>query len=331
VSGLYYTDMLTVLRAAGLVCKENAITAGWQNRARSSGGFPAVPVCVFWHHTASQATPENDLNYMIRNSPSRPVGNMLIDRQGVCWPVAAGASNCAGKGGPMTFSNGSIPLDMGNTRGWQIEVANSGLGEPWPQVQIDAFFKASNAMNKRFGNKPTDITSHARGAGDGYTSRKIDPATAGAVQGPWRPRSTNTSGTWNLSDMRAEALRRSAPAPIPPSVEIPVEDDMQIISPPKRLYDTRQSGGKFKAGETRTIVLPGVAGRAAMLNLTAVPTDSGYMSAWASGPKPVASSLNFTATESVCNALPVPLAAGKITVFSSASAHLVIDLLGVWP
>jgi hypothetical protein len=216
MSGIYYTDMLDLLRAAGCKVAENSITAGWQSRARSSGGFPAAPLCVFWHHTASQTTPENDLAYMIQNCPDRPVGNMLIDRTGTCWPVAAGASNCAGKGGPMTFSRGTIPLDQGNTKGWQIEVANSGLGEAWPQVQIDAYFKASNAMNKRFGNKPTDITSHALGAGDGYTSRKIDPATAAAVQGPWKPRSTNSSGTWNLADMRSEASRRAGSTPVPP-------------------------------------------------------------------------------------------------------------------
>jgi hypothetical protein len=218
VTGIYYTDMLAVLRAAGCVCNESSTTNGWQTRARSSGGFPSPPLCVFWHHTASSTSPANDLHWQIVGCPDAPVGNMLIDRNGVCWPVAAGASNCAGKGGPSSFSRGTIPLDSGNTRGWQIEVANNGVGEAWPVAQIDAFFRASNALNARFGNLPSDMIGHAH-----YTSRKIDPATAGAVQGGWKPRSINSSGTWNLDDIRAECNRRATTA----SPEVPDMTDGQ--------------------------------------------------------------------------------------------------------
>jgi len=222
VSGIYYTDLLDVLTAAGCTVAESATTDGWQSRARSSGGFPSPPLAVFWHHTASATSPPNDLSWMIDGCDDAPVGNMLIDRDGVCWPIAAGASNCAGKGGPAAFSRGTIPADSGNTRGWQIECANDGVGEPWPQAQVDACFRASNALNARFGNVPTDVITHALGAGDapGWTSRKIDPATAAAVQGPWRPRSCSSSGTWHLDDIRAECARRAAtPTPTP-------EDDM---------------------------------------------------------------------------------------------------------
>jgi hypothetical protein len=220
MTGIYYADALDVLAAAGCTVRENATTNGWQQRARSSGGFPSPPLCVFWHHTASSTSPENDLAYMINGSDDAPVGNMLIDRDGGCWPIAAGASNCAGKGGPVSFSRGTIPLDSGNTRGWQIEVANSGTGEQWPSAQVDALFRASNALNHAlFGNVPGDVVTHALGAGDGYTDRKIDPATAAAVQGSWRPSSVNSSGTWSLADIRGECSRRAGstlPGPIPP-------------------------------------------------------------------------------------------------------------------
>lgn len=215
MGSLYYVDLLDVLRAAGVACRENTTTAGWQSRSRSSGGFSAAPLAVFWHHTASAASPESDLAYMIDGSPDAPVGNMLLDRTGTVWPIAAGASNCAGAGGPCSFSRGTIPQDGGNTRGWQIEAANNGVGEPWPAVQIDAYYRASNALNARFGNRPTDLVSHALSDGDGWTSRKIDPATAAAVQGAWRPGSANSSGTWWLADIRAEAQRRSQPLPAP--------------------------------------------------------------------------------------------------------------------
>jgi hypothetical protein len=90
VTGIYYADLLDVLRAAGCVCAENSTTDGWKTRARSSGGFPATPLAVFWHHTASSTSPANDLAYMIDGSDDAPVGNMLIDRDGVCWQRRAG-------------------------------------------------------------------------------------------------------------------------------------------------------------------------------------------------------------------------------------------------
>jgi hypothetical protein len=221
MTGIYYAEMGDVLRAAGLEVAETEVNRGWETRARSSGGFPAPPLGVWWHHTASDTTPTNDLSWMIDGSDDAPIGNLLIDRSGACWPIAAGASNCAGKGGPATFSRGTAPADGGNTRGWQIEVANNGLGQPWPTVQIDAYFAASNALNALAGNRPTDAISHRRWAPD----RKIDPATADAVQGLWRPGAETSSGTWDLDDITAEAARR-ADATIPPPNPPPTGADI---------------------------------------------------------------------------------------------------------
>jgi hypothetical protein len=222
--GSYYcVELADVLRAAGLTIGVNSINAGWETRARSSGGFVSKDsiLAVFWHHSASQTSIENDLSWQVDGCDDAPVGNMTIARDGVVWPVAAGASNCAGKGGPVALSRGTIPADSGNTRGWNIEVANSGVGDPWPVVQIDAYFLASNTLNAYFGNLPTDVVSHALGDGDGWTSRKIDPATADAVEGPWRPRSVNSSGTWSLADIRAECARRASIHP----EEVDMTDD----------------------------------------------------------------------------------------------------------
>ena len=101
-----------------------------------------------------------------------------------------------------------------------MEAQSDGVGGAWPTVQIDAYFAASNALSAMFGNQPTDIIGHAH-----YTSRKIDPATAGAVQGPWSPSSINSSGTWSLDDMRAEAARRATTTPTP----TPEVDDVPDI------------------------------------------------------------------------------------------------------
>jgi len=140
-------------------------------------------------------------------------------RDGSVWLVAAGASNTAGKGGPITFSRGTAPLDSGNSTTWAWEVANNGVGEPWPQVQIDTYFLASLVMNKRFGNQPDDIMTHTGWCEPSCPGRKIDPARAEAVQGPWKPRSINSSGTWNQDDVRAELRKRSGHVTHPPEPE----------------------------------------------------------------------------------------------------------------
>jgi hypothetical protein len=95
-----------------------------------------------------------------------------------------------------------------------LELANNGVGEPFPVAQIDAMFTAIIAINRAYGCAVDDVYQHQPWA----PGRKIDPATAAAVQGPWRPRSINSSGTWNLDDLTAEVRRRAGtiPPPEPP-------------------------------------------------------------------------------------------------------------------
>src|SRR5580765_188600 len=86
----YITDLVHILRNAGLTVRENSDTNGWQTRSRSSGGFPGMPLGIQWHHTASSATPESDVRYQV-NGQDNPIGNLLLDRTGAYWPIAAGA------------------------------------------------------------------------------------------------------------------------------------------------------------------------------------------------------------------------------------------------
>ncbi len=232
MGGIYYVDAADWLRSVGLTVVESD---GWKTRARSSGGFTSAPLGIQWHHTASKTTPENDIAWQTEGCDDAPVGNMTIMRDGSVWMVAAGAANTAGKGGPLTLSRGVVPLDAANSTTWAFEVANDGVGEPWPTIQLDAYFTASNELNRRFGNLPTDVFSHALGAGDGWTSRKIDPATAAAVTGAWRPRSTNSSGTWSLADIRAECTRRASSTPDPDPIPDPGDDAM-----PRFIYAFRE-------------------------------------------------------------------------------------------
>jgi len=219
--GSIYLPLADIASDAGLVVKVTSTNAGWERRARSSGGFSAVPLGHMWHHAASSTSMSDEacVNYQVRGNPDNPVGNLTLGRNGDAWPIAGGASNCSGKGGPTKFSRGTCPTDGGNTTLVNTEVNNNGVGEPWSTKLIDAYFAWSNAINTYLGNLAADIVGHAH-----YTSRKVDPATADAVQGPWKPRSCNSSGTWNLDDMRAECLRRATTTDTP---EVPDMTDDQ--------------------------------------------------------------------------------------------------------
>jgi N-acetylmuramoyl-L-alanine amidase len=230
----YLTQLANWCREAGLTVVEYD---GWQTRARSSGGFESGrPWCIMWHHTASKTSPANDASYMCHGSPDKPIANILLARDGVVWVLAAGATNTNGKGKAIGVSKGTVPKDSMNTYAVGIEIANNGVGEPYSQAQIDAAFVLSNTLAEHLSLHPTDVCTHQFYAPD----RKIDPATAMAVQGPWRPDSVTSSGTWDQSDLEAECLRRVGaeppdPDPDPPPaqpgypVPAPTKDDVSMV------------------------------------------------------------------------------------------------------
>lgn len=200
---IFLTELANWIRSTGVPVIEYQ---GWQTRARGSGGYDAMPLCVMWHHTASGSgwDGQRDADYIARGDSDAPLSNLYIDRSGTVWVLAAGATNTNGKGGPLTFSRGTVPVDGMNSRAIGVEMGNNGVGERWSQPQVDSMFAVSNVCNANCGNQPSDISSHNVWA----PTRKIDPATCN-VAGPWVPRSSNSSGTWNLNDMRDECVYRS--------------------------------------------------------------------------------------------------------------------------
>lgn len=230
----YLTWAADELRAAGInVVEVDRVSGGviyegpgWQKRARSSGGYsdPKGPLCVMWHHTAvaCEATSRAGLlNHAINTSDGKPVANIYLWCDATCYLLAGGATNTNGKGDSKRFSRGTVPQDSMNSYAWGMEIVNDGIGGPYPQVQIDAAFVISNTMNNRIGNRFDDVMTHW-----GYApTRKIDPATASAVQGPWKPRSGNSSGSWVLDDLKAECNARGTSGILPPEPE-PEDEDM---------------------------------------------------------------------------------------------------------
>ena len=248
---IWLTDMADILRLVGLTVVE---MDGWQASARSSGGYADWPLCVMWHHTASGPNSDgwNDASYIAYGHEDAPISNLYISRDGTVYVIAAGATNTNGKGQSITFSRGTVPADGMNTRALGIECGNDGIGGYWPVEQINALFLTSNVMNLWFGNRVDDISSHHNYAPD----RKIDPATNWAVNGDWQPSGLNSSGSWNLDDMRNECVRRlnEIIAPIPPH---PTEDDMAI-----RIFESQSEPREFNAvffgyvdGQDRSIEL----------------------------------------------------------------------------
>lgn len=251
--GIWLTDMAQLLRDFGL----NVIEVnGWQTRARSSGGYGDWPLCVMWHHTASGPNSNGwpDANYIATGDANSPISNLYIDRQGNVFVIAAGATNTNGQGNAIAFSRGTVPKDGMNTRALGVECGNNGVGERWPQPQIDAMFRVSTVMNLWFGNRADDLASHNQYA----PTRKIDPATDN-IEGPWRPGTVNSSRSWNAQDIRNEANRRlqafiDGNQPVPPH---PSEDDLSI-----RIFESQTDPKEFNAvfygyvdGQDRSIEL----------------------------------------------------------------------------
>jgi hypothetical protein len=105
---------------------------------------------------------------------------------------------------------------------------------------------------------------------------------------------------------------------------------------PSRILDTRQTGVRLAAGETRRVDLsarvPNGA-TAAAVNLTVdAPAADGYLTSWdCAGPPPTVSSLNYTAGQPRGASAVVGLADDRsFCVFSLAAADLVVDVNGAY-
>lgn len=168
--------------------------SGWEYRSRSSGGFDNL-FGIVCHHTATSTSFgfESYCKQAWTTHPSKPVANINLGRAGEIKVGCAGASNHAGVGGPRTMSKGTVPRDSGNRYLIGIEALNTGVGEPWPDVQQERYLALVTALCDGYGfNVSTDEVSHH----EWTPGRKIDPA------GPSRFGSINKSGTWDMNVFR---------------------------------------------------------------------------------------------------------------------------------
>jgi len=187
----------------------------YATNCRRSGGFTGIYGIVM-HHDADPTGGSDDsvIHYEYANAADKPIGNFHVQRDGDVWFGAAGASNHAGKGGPVSTSRGTIPLNAGNLYLIGIEASNNGIGEVWPKVQMDSYLTLVTVLCKTFKLDPyRDIYGHWTWCEPSCPGRKIDPR--GPT--PSYPKFGGSSGTnkWNMSEVRKEVAARLATAPPP--------------------------------------------------------------------------------------------------------------------
>ena len=187
-------DLPQVLLRAGVKVSEHP---GWKTRGRGVLNIKGI-IC---HHTASQPGKNAPALGTVVNGRSDlpgPLCQILLGRDGTAYIIAAGRANHAGRGLWHGISNGN-----GNMLG--IEAENSGVGEPWPDKQVEAYVQICAAICrwKKFGAEM--VAGHKE-----YClpkGRKIDPAGI------------------NMVDFRlkvAQVIGGDAPKPEP---IVPVDDD----------------------------------------------------------------------------------------------------------
>lgn len=128
-ANLYY-PWADIASDAGLNVKVTDTNAGWERRARSSGGFPATPLGCMWHHAASSPSTSDEACVSLsgagqpgqpgRERHPRPQRRLLAGRR---WRL-----QLLRQGRAVDVLRGVCGQDAGNTTLANWEVNNDGVG-----------------------------------------------------------------------------------------------------------------------------------------------------------------------------------------------------------
>ncbi|MGI8426229.1 MAG: peptidoglycan recognition protein family protein [Actinomycetota bacterium] len=147
------------MREEGLVVHEEP---GW--RTRGSESFNPRGVVI--HHTADGPSGDYPSLRIVRDGRSDlpgPLAQFGLGRSGKVYVIASGRANHAGRGGWRGLS--------GNSSVFGIEPENTGRGEPWPGVQLDAYVRMVAVLCRRTNIPIENICGHKEWA----PGRKPDP------------------------------------------------------------------------------------------------------------------------------------------------------------
>jgi len=154
-----------VLKQAGL---KVSLVEGWEERGRGDVGATCGVIC---HHTATPGggnMPTLGTLIKGRDDLPGPLSQLGLGRDGTFYLVAAGKCNHAGPG----IWQG---LRSGNTNFIGIEAENTGgAGDPWPEVQLEAYARGAAAILKHIGKGPEACAGHKEWALP--VGRKNDPS-----------------------------------------------------------------------------------------------------------------------------------------------------------
>ena len=315
---MWLNNLANVMRAVGLVVIE---VDGWERRGRqNNSGYSLVPTTVMNHHTASDTSAENDVNYMTFNADVAPLANLYIARNGDVHVMAGGPTNTNGEGEDTW--GGGVPEDSMNSYAVGIEMGNTGVGEEWTQIQMNAALVVNAALCHVL-NLPS---SQCRGHEEYAPTRKIDPA------GP--PRYANGSATWNMDQFRDDV--QAILDGTNPGGNV-IATRTEVLVPPIRILDSRDFGDEAgRLGDARpddngirVIGVPGVGDAVAVEVVVTMidPRVPGFITAYSSGPVPGTSDVNASpGTAAIANTTVIPLHNGKFSIFAVGDMHVALDL-----
>lgn len=163
---MYVTQLAKVLRGAGLDVEE---VDGWKTRGH--GGMHDEIRTLTFHHTAGPSARRDPRDYpslsVVRDGRKGlrgPLANLGVGRSGKFYVVAAGLAWHAGQSRHIDFTNGYA---LG------FEVENDGVGEDWPDVQIEACGVGFAALAIEFDLTAADVRGHKETCAP--VGRKPDP------------------------------------------------------------------------------------------------------------------------------------------------------------
>jgi hypothetical protein len=192
-------DLAAIARGAGLRTVEvNHVAGGriiegpgWRKHA-ASGSF--APIGVMNHHDALKigTTPAVRVN-LLRNGRSDlpgPLCNIGLGQDGTVYVIAGGRANDSGTGNQDVLDRiraGLAPAGDARTKGtvngnaffYDIEWANNGVGEAYPDVQLDAGFRLNAALLGAMRRPANSALEHRE-----WTNRKIDRSHRGRLREP---------------------------------------------------------------------------------------------------------------------------------------------------
>ncbi len=222
------TNLVDVLNAAGIAVEASP---GWEKAGRPN----FTPLGIMLHHTAGPKSGDAPTLAVCKNGRpdlSGPLCHIVLGRSGKAYVIAAGRTNHAGDGAQqvldrvkkdepvvgnaVTNKYADVKGLSGNGYFFGIEVENTGVGESYPDVQIDALTKICAAICLWKGWSANRVIHHRQ-----WTVRKADMSFKGDV--PAMVAQMMDTGTLHFGTSFAEEVEE---APFPPGVEegVPQEE-----------------------------------------------------------------------------------------------------------